>query len=123
MALSILATGLTVLLATQANSNQQAVFASELTRANMLARSKMIDLENEVMKDGLSTDDEYYGGDFGEEGYEEVRWEAKVEPVEIPEGGQRGAFSQDQRAALRRRGRRRRARWRGTRRSARCCPP
>ena len=85
IALSILATGLTVLLATQGNSNQQTVFSSELTRASMLARSKMVDLEYEVMKDGLSTDEQYFDGDFRDEGYEDVRWSAKVEPVEIPE--------------------------------------
>ncbi len=85
IALSILATGLTVLLATQGNSNQQSVFSNELTRASMLARSKMIDIEYEVMRDGLSNDEQYLDGDFGEEGYEDIRWNAKVEPVEIPE--------------------------------------
>lgn len=85
IALSILATGLTVLLATQGNSNQQSVFSNELTRASMLARGKMIDIEYEVMRDGLSNNDEYLDGDFGEEGYNDIRWSAVIEPVEIPE--------------------------------------
>lgn len=86
VALAILATVLTVLMATQASSNQQAVFSNELTRASLLARGKMVDLEYEVTKEGFSELDQTFSGDFREEGSEDVRWFAKVEPVQIPEG-------------------------------------
>jgi len=85
IALSILATALAVLMGTQATSNQQAVFSNELTRASMLARSKMIDIEYEVMKEGFSQLDQKLSGTFRDEGYSDIKWEATVEPVEIPE--------------------------------------
>ncbi len=85
IALAILAATLTVLMGTQATSNQQAVFANELTRASQLARGKMVDLEYEVMKEGFSTNDQRMSGTFRDEGYPNIRWEATVEPVEIPE--------------------------------------
>lgn len=88
IALAILASTLTVLLATQAHSNQQAVFSNELTRASMLARSKMVDIEYEVMRDGFSDLDQTMRGDFRDEGYPGVTWEAIIEPVEIPEEAQ-----------------------------------
>ena len=50
IALAILASVMTVLMGTQATSNQQAVFSTELSRASLLARGKMVDVEYEVMK-------------------------------------------------------------------------
>lgn len=85
IALAILATALSVLIGTQATSNQQAVFSNELTRATMLARGKMIDIEYEVMRDGFSDLDQTLSGTFRDEGYPEITWTATIEPVEIPE--------------------------------------
>ncbi len=85
ISLAILASALTVLLGTMANSGQQAVFANELTMASMLARSKMIDIEYELMEEGFSTGGQRFNGDFGDEGRPDITWEAVVNPVEIPE--------------------------------------
>lgn len=85
IALAILASALTVLMGTMANSGQQAAFSNDLTTATMLARSKMIDLEYELMEEGFSTSDQTFRGNFSEEGHPEITWEASVRQVEIPE--------------------------------------
>jgi len=85
IALAILASVMTVLMGTQATSNQQAVFSTELSRASMLARGKMVDIEYEVMKEGFSDLDQTMAGDFRREGSPDIRWTATVEPVQIPD--------------------------------------
>ena len=85
IALSILATAITVLVGTMATNNQQAMFSYDLTIASQLARAKMIDIEYDLMKDGYSDTEKNFRGDFGREGYRDFTWSAKVEPVEIPE--------------------------------------
>jgi general secretion pathway protein I len=85
IAFAILASALVVLMGTMANAGQQSVFASDLTIASQLARSKMIDIEYELMADGFSEMNQTFRGDFREEGYPDITWEARVLPVEIPE--------------------------------------
>ena len=85
IALSILATALTVLVGTLGVSKQQAFFAQDLNTASQLARAKMIDLEYELMRDGFSNSVRRSNGDFSREGHPGMTWEATVQPVEIPE--------------------------------------
>lgn len=85
IALAILASALTILMGTMANSGQQAVFANELTTASILARSKMIDIEYELMEEGFTETGQRFTGDFSDEGRPDITWEAVVNPVEIPE--------------------------------------
>lgn len=94
ISLAILASALTILLGTMANSGQQAVFANELTTASMLARSKMIDLEYELMEEGFSSAAQTFHGDFHAEGREDITWEATVRPVEIPESAKEQFLAQ-----------------------------
>lgn len=94
IALAILASALTILMGTMANSGQQAVFSNELTTASQLARSKMIDIEYELMEEGFSTSEQRYSGDFREEGREDIIWEATVRPVEIPESAKEQFLAQ-----------------------------
>ena len=84
IALAILASALTVLMGTMANSGQQVIFSGDLTTATLLARSKMIDIEYEIMEEGFSDMDQAYNGDFAEEGRPDITWKATVSPVEIP---------------------------------------
>jgi len=85
LALAILASALTVLLGTAANSSQQAIFANDLTIASQLARSKMIDVEYEIMADGFQSGDQTLRGDFRNEGKPSFTWEARIQIVEIPQ--------------------------------------
>lgn len=84
IALAILASTLTVLIGTTATSSQQAVYANKLTRISQLARAKMTDLEYELMEEGFTDDVQRFDGTFRDEGYDHIRWEAEVYPVEIP---------------------------------------
>lgn len=85
IALAVLASALTILMGTMANSSQQAVFSNQLTQASLLARSKMVDLEYEIMEDGFSDSERQFSGTFRDEGHPDFRWEASIEPVEIPD--------------------------------------
>jgi general secretion pathway protein I len=84
IALAILASTLTVLIGTTATSSQQAIYANSLTRVSQLARAKMTDLEYDLMEEGFTDDVQRFDGDFREEGYDTMSWEAEVHPVEIP---------------------------------------
>jgi len=94
IALAILASALTILMGTMANSGQQAVFSNEMTTAGMLARSKMVDIEYELMEEGFSTGEQRFSGDFSREGREDITWEATVKPVEIPESSKEQFLAQ-----------------------------
>lgn len=85
IALSILATALTVLVGTMGVSKDQAFFAQDLNLASQLAKSKMIDLEYELLRDGFSSNVQRSKGDFGREGHRNFTWEATIQPVEIPD--------------------------------------
>ncbi len=94
IALAILASALTILMGTMANSGQQAVFSNELSTASLLARSKMIDLEYEMMEEGFSEGEQRFSGDFSDEGRPDITWEATVRPVEIPEAAKEQFLAQ-----------------------------
>lgn len=58
IALAVLATCLTVLGSAMLNASKQGIFAHQISLASMLARSKMTDIEYELMEDGFSTGDQ-----------------------------------------------------------------
>lgn len=84
IAMAILASAMTVLMGSMANSNQQAVFSNELTVATMLARGQMIEIEYTLMREGFSNSDQRMSGNFREQGRSDIKWTATIEPVEIP---------------------------------------
>ncbi len=83
VAMSILALAITAMAGVNVNSFEASNYARNLTVATLLARSKMIDLEMELQKDGFSEEDKEYDGDFSEEGYTSMRWSATVRKVEV----------------------------------------
>lgn len=85
IALAILASALTILMGTMGNSQQQSVFSNDLTRATQLARSKMIDIEYEILEEGFQTNDQTLSGDFGVEGSPDIVWTAQIKIIEIPD--------------------------------------
>lgn len=78
VALAILGVALVAILDINAQSVQKHVFAKKLTVATLLARSKMIDLEQGLHDQGLSADDEEDAGDFSEEGWPSFKWRARI---------------------------------------------
>ncbi len=86
VSLSILALALTAIAGINANSFESSNYARHLTVATLLARSKMIDVEEELRKEGFGDSDKEYDGDFSEEGYPKMRWQATCRKTEIDIG-------------------------------------
>ena len=58
-------------------------YAKSLTLATQLARGKLLDVQQQLRKDGLSDFSKEYHGDFDEEGHAEIKWKALVIKPEI----------------------------------------
>jgi general secretion pathway protein I len=78
IALAILAVSLTAILDINAQAVYRHVYAKKLTVATLLARSKMVDLEQKLHDTALNADDEEDSGDFGEDGWPSFKWRAKI---------------------------------------------
>ncbi|MCB9506092.1 MAG: prepilin-type N-terminal cleavage/methylation domain-containing protein [Myxococcales bacterium] len=83
IAMAILATSLTILLGAQAASARMSERANQMALAALLARSKMLDIEGELLRDGFSATSESGSGNFRDEGFDQMEWEAEIEVVEI----------------------------------------
>lgn len=83
VSLSILALSLTAIAGINANSFNASNYAKYVTVATLLARSKMLDIEEQLRKDGFGDDDKEYSGDFDEEGYSGIEWVATCRRVEV----------------------------------------
>ncbi|MEZ4368308.1 MAG: prepilin-type N-terminal cleavage/methylation domain-containing protein [Kofleriaceae bacterium] len=84
IALAILGLGLTILLRSIAASSAQTPEVQAMGVATALARGKMLDVEEQLLKDGFLDTDQSSEGDFDAEGWPEVTWVAKVEIAELP---------------------------------------
>ena len=85
IALAILAAGLALAIAAAASNLAAAHRAQQLVAAVNLARGKMYDIEEELMREGFQELEQSFGpDDFSEEGFPNITWEAKAEKVELP---------------------------------------
>ena len=84
LALAILGMALVMLMRSAASSLFATSQAQMLGVVTDLARGKMYDLEEQLMKDGFNTADQSLQGDFADAGWATVEWEAKVETAEMP---------------------------------------
>jgi general secretion pathway protein I len=85
IALGALALILGVLITIAARSVRAANRAKMLTVATELARGKMLDVEESLLKDGFQETAETMEGDFSDEGFDHITWHALIEKVELPE--------------------------------------
>jgi general secretion pathway protein I len=92
VAISILALALVAIAGINATSFESSNYAKHLTVATLLARSKMIDVEELLRKDGFGSDEQSWDGDFSEEGYPGFKWKAVARPVEVDVGQLLGGF-------------------------------
>ena len=83
IALAILGTGLAALLQAQAGAIDAGARARDNTIAALLARGKMIDLEQKLFDEGFTSGEQEESGDFTEEGYPAIRWTATIDEVEL----------------------------------------
>lgn len=84
VALAILAMTLTVLLEIVTNNVRATNHAKLTTAATFLARGKMVDVEDLMLENGFSDNNENASGNFREQGYPQFRWEYQIERVELP---------------------------------------
>jgi hypothetical protein len=87
LALAILFGGLVVLIRSTAGNIRTAQHAHYMGVATNLVRGKMYDLEAELLEEGFQELDQEFDGDFSEEGWPNIEWEAVVEKVELPASG------------------------------------
>lgn len=87
VAIGILAVSLVAIFNVQASSILAASKVKFVTAATLLARSKMVDIEQELMEEGFSEFAESIEGDFSEEGWPDFRYSAIISKVEMPVPG------------------------------------
>ena len=84
IAVAILSITLVTLLSIVTNNIRATHHAKLTTTATFLARAKMVELEDQVLENGFSTDDESADGNFKEQNLPEFRWDSIIERVELP---------------------------------------
>lgn len=87
LALAILFGGLVVLIRSTAGNIRTAQHAHLIGVSANLVRGKMYELEAELLKEGFQELDQELDGDFDEEGWPNIEWEALIEKVELPSSG------------------------------------
>jgi general secretion pathway protein I len=84
LALAILGAALVVLVKSIAGNVAAAQDSFYMGVATDLARGKMYDLEEDLMQEGFQETEQELDGDFSDDGWANVSWKAKIEPVELP---------------------------------------
>jgi general secretion pathway protein I len=91
ISLAILGAALVVLLRLSTSDIRASHRAKLLTIATGLARAKMLDLEEELLRTGFQETAEEMEGDFSEEGQPRFTFAALVEKVELPDAAELAA--------------------------------
>ena len=84
IALAILAMSLITLSSSFQNSVRAANRSRLMTEATLLARYKMVEVEEELFKEGFSDFEEEDEGDFKDEDFDRFKYVLKVEKIELP---------------------------------------
>ncbi|MBK9030098.1 MAG: type II secretion system protein [Myxococcales bacterium] len=84
IALAILGMGLVILVKSVAGNVSAAASSFYMGVATDLARGKMYDLEEKILDEGFQDAEQEEEGDFSEEGWPKIAWQAVIEPVELP---------------------------------------
>lgn len=88
MAVFILAMSVTILMGTQSTSMRLMGYANNTAVVTMLTRAKMQDIEYEIQEtikeEGITEEfAQTIDGDFAEQGYPDIYWEALIQSIEI----------------------------------------
>jgi len=82
--LAILGMSLVAISRSQQNSIRAANRAKWMTVAVMLARYKMVEVEDKLFEEGFSDFDEKETGDFKDEGFDKYTYSLKIDKIELP---------------------------------------
>ncbi len=83
IALGIMAMTLGVLLEVQGASLMNVGRARDMTVATLLARSKMVDIEQELLDEGYTLGIDEDEGDFADDGWKAIKWASRVSELEM----------------------------------------
>ena len=84
VAIAVLSITLVVLLSIVTNNIRATNHAKMTTAATLLARTKMVDIEDQILDQGFSDTTETANGVFKELGYPQFSWETTIERIELP---------------------------------------
>jgi prepilin-type N-terminal cleavage/methylation domain-containing protein len=84
VAVAILASTLVVLLSIVTNNVRSTNHAKMTTAATFLARTKMVEIEDEILDNGFTDNDESKAGTFRDLGYSQFRFDTLIERIELP---------------------------------------
>jgi prepilin-type N-terminal cleavage/methylation domain-containing protein len=84
VAVAVLSSTLVVLLSIVTNNVRATNHAKMTTAATFLARNKMVDIEDEILDNGFTDNDETAHGTFKDLGFWQFRWETLIERIELP---------------------------------------
>jgi hypothetical protein len=84
VAIAILASTLVVLLSIVTNNVRSTNHAKMTTAATFLVRNRMVEIEDEILDNGFTDNDESAAGSFKEVGYPQFRWESIIERIDLP---------------------------------------
>lgn len=84
VAIAILSMSLVVLLSIVTNNVRATNHAKMTTAATLLARTKMTDIEDQILDNGFSENTETAAGVFKELGYPQFAWETTIERIDLP---------------------------------------
>jgi general secretion pathway protein I len=84
VAIAILSISLVVLLSIVTNNIRATNHAKMTTAATLLARTKMVDIEDQILDQGFSETTETAAGTFKELGYPQFDWATTIERIDLP---------------------------------------
>jgi general secretion pathway protein I len=84
VAIAILSMTLVVLLSIVTNNVRATNHSKMTTAATLLARTKMVDIEDYILDNGFTENTETNAGTFRELGYPQFRWESTIERIDLP---------------------------------------
>lgn len=85
IAVAILSMSLTSLLSSQMAAMRATRYARGVSVAAFLAEGKLLDIESQLQLEGWGSADKTFDGDFGEEGWPDIRYECLVDFIEVPD--------------------------------------
>jgi len=88
LALAVLGIGMIALIGMTSRDIRASYRAKMLTIATGLAREKMYDIEEELLRTGFQDTGEHMEGDFSDDGQPRFKWSAEIERVYLPETGE-----------------------------------
>lgn len=86
IAMALLVVALAALMGHEAVAVQMSHFSNRVSQAALLAQGKLLDVENELKRDGMEAFDGCEEGDFRAEGYRDFKWKVCAFKLEFAEG-------------------------------------